>query len=142
MYRGFQTHFLSEYSIQINNKNHLKPLKCVLPDVILPNQIAFVKDRLLLENVLLASEVLNGYHSKKSSPRIALKIDISKTFESVRWDFILIALISQPILSLQSRHASLPHRSLYLSMGLQLDILKVVQGFDKGTLFLWSCLCW
>lgn len=67
-------------------------LKCVLPDVVLPNQTAFVKDRLLLENVLLASEVLNGYHSKKSSLRIALKIDISKAFDSVRWDFILIAL--------------------------------------------------
>ncbi|XP_033143356.1 uncharacterized protein LOC103862645 [Brassica rapa] len=57
-----------------------------------PGAESFVKDRLLLENVLLASEVLNGYHSKKSSLRIALKIDISKAFDSVRWDFILIAL--------------------------------------------------
>ncbi|XP_019087294.1 PREDICTED: uncharacterized protein LOC109127222 [Camelina sativa] len=39
----------------------LDRLKILLPDLILPNQTAFIKDRLLLENVLLASEVVQGY---------------------------------------------------------------------------------
>lgn len=37
-------------------------VKGILPDIIVPNQIAFVKDIILLENVMLASEVVNGYH--------------------------------------------------------------------------------
>ncbi|KAG7578318.1 hypothetical protein ISN45_Aa03g025130 [Arabidopsis thaliana x Arabidopsis arenosa] len=67
-------------------------LKTTLPDLILPNQTAFVKDRLLLENVLLASEVIQGYHINSRKARITLKVDIAKAFDSVRWDFLLITL--------------------------------------------------
>lgn len=35
-------------------------LKRILPSIVVPNETVFVKDRLLLENVLLASEVLQG----------------------------------------------------------------------------------
>lgn len=67
-------------------------LKDTLLDLVLPNQTGFIKNRLLLENVLLASEVLNGYHKQNCSPRMTLKIDISKAFDSVRWDFLLQTL--------------------------------------------------
>ncbi|XP_010425414.1 PREDICTED: uncharacterized protein LOC104710497 [Camelina sativa] len=53
-------------------------LKRLLPAFISPNQSAFVKDRLLMENVLLASEVVANYHKDTVSPRTAIKIDISK----------------------------------------------------------------
>ncbi|CAA7057486.1 unnamed protein product [Microthlaspi erraticum] len=69
-----------------------KKLKSILPDLIVPNQIAFVKDRLLLENVLLASEVIKGYHKQNLTPRMTLKVDISKAFDFVRWDFVLSVL--------------------------------------------------
>ncbi|XP_024011406.1 uncharacterized protein LOC112086667 [Eutrema salsugineum] len=67
-------------------------LKTLLPQFILPNQSAFVKDRLLLENLLLASELVAGYHKKSVSSRCALKIDISKAFDSVEWSFLLTVL--------------------------------------------------
>lgn len=67
-------------------------LKAVLPDIVLQNQTAFVKDRLLMENVLLASEVVNDYHKSLQPGRITLKVDISKAFDSVRCDFLLSAL--------------------------------------------------
>lgn len=67
-------------------------LKYVLSGLILPNQTAFVADRLLLENVLLASELVQGYHMLSDSPKITLKIDIAKAFDSVRWDFVLSTL--------------------------------------------------
>lgn len=66
-------------------------LKGLLPDLILPNQTAFVQNRLLLENVLLASEVVQGYH-KFAEPKITLEVDIAKAFDSVRWDFVLSTL--------------------------------------------------
>lgn len=63
-------------------------LKALMPEAIEPNQSAFIKGRLLLENVLLASELVNGYHKKSTSPRYAIKFDISKAFDTVKWSFI------------------------------------------------------
>lgn len=64
-------------------------LKELLPRFIAQNQSAFVKERLLMENVLLATELVKDYHKASVTPRCALKIDISKAFDSVQWAFIL-----------------------------------------------------
>lgn len=67
-------------------------LKMVLPKFIASNQSAFVKDRLQMENVLLASELVKNYHKDSVSSRCAVKIDISKAFDSVQWSFLLFTL--------------------------------------------------
>lgn len=67
-------------------------LKLLLPRIILENQSAFVQGRLLMENVLLASELVKDYHKELISPRCLMKIDISKAFESVQWSFVLKSL--------------------------------------------------
>lgn len=67
-------------------------LKVLLPELIEPNQCAFVKGRLLLENVLLATELVKNYHKDSIGPRSVLKLDISKAFDSVKWSFILDTL--------------------------------------------------
>ncbi|KAG7589015.1 Reverse transcriptase zinc-binding domain [Arabidopsis suecica] len=67
-------------------------LKSLLPEIISPNQTAFIKNRLLMENVLLASEIVKDYHKDDVSPRCAMKIDISKAFDSVQWSFLLETL--------------------------------------------------
>lgn len=67
-------------------------LKKVLPKFISPNQSAFVKDRLLMENVLLASELVKNYHQESISARCAIKIDLSKAFDSVQWPFLFSTL--------------------------------------------------
>ncbi|KAG7594282.1 Reverse transcriptase domain [Arabidopsis thaliana x Arabidopsis arenosa] len=67
-------------------------LKDLLPQIVSSNQSAIVKDRLLMENVLLASELVKDYHKEDISPRCAMKIDISKAFDSVQWTFLLNTL--------------------------------------------------
>ena len=67
-------------------------LKWTLPEFISLNQSAFVKDRLLLENLLLATELVKDYHKKSISRRCAIKIDISKAFDSVQWPFSINVL--------------------------------------------------
>ncbi|XP_010412668.1 PREDICTED: uncharacterized protein LOC104699001 [Camelina sativa] len=52
------------------------------------NQSAFVKDRLLIENVLLAAELVKDYHKDSISHWCAIKIDISKAFDFVQWAFL------------------------------------------------------
>ena len=64
----------------------------IFPDAIEPNQTAFIKGRLLLENVLLASELVNGYHRTTLSNRATIKLDISKAFDTVKWSFITAVL--------------------------------------------------
>jgi len=66
--------------------------KLVLPKFITGNQSAFVKDRLLIENLLLATELTKDYHKETISTRCAIKIDISKAFESVQWPFLINVL--------------------------------------------------
>lgn len=67
-------------------------LKVLLPEMIEPNQCAFVKGRLLLENVILATKLVKDYHKQSIKARSLLKLDISKAFDSVRWSFITDAL--------------------------------------------------
>ncbi|XP_033128797.1 uncharacterized protein LOC117129330 [Brassica rapa] len=70
----------------------VKRLKPLLPNMILPNQTAFVQGRLLVENTVLASEIVHGYHRDKGPSRITLKVDIAKAFDTVNWRFIFNCL--------------------------------------------------
>lgn len=63
-------------------------LKATLPEAIELNQCAFVEGRLLLENVLLATELVKDYHKSSVTSRSAIKLDISKAFDTVSWEFI------------------------------------------------------
>ena len=67
-------------------------LKAVLPSIIGHSQSAFMPGRLLLENVLLATEIIQGYSKKSTSPSAMLKVDMRKAFDSIRWDFIIACL--------------------------------------------------
>ena len=63
-------------------------LKATLPEAIELNQCAFVEGRLLLENVLLATDLVKDFHKPSASSRSAIKLDISKAFDTVRWSFV------------------------------------------------------
>ncbi|KAL0804395.1 hypothetical protein Bca101_096885 [Brassica carinata] len=67
-------------------------LKDLLPTLISSSQSAFVPGRLLVENVLLATELVSCYNWKKISKRCMLKIDLQKAFDTLDWDFILFTL--------------------------------------------------
>lgn len=62
--------------------NHLK--KC-LPSLIRRNQSAFIKDRKMIDNVLIAQEVVKDYSKNKGKSWCVIKIDIMKAFDSVHW---------------------------------------------------------
>lgn len=77
---------------KIISKIIARRLKSVLPKCITLNQSAFIKERLLMENVLLATELVKDYHKEDISTRCAMQIDISKAFDSVQWSFLLNTL--------------------------------------------------
>lgn len=94
-------------------------LKRVLPKIILENQSAFIQGCLLMENVLLASELVKDYHKESITPRRVMKIDISKAFDSVQWSFVLKSLealgIPKRFISLISLCISLPSFSVQVN---------------------------
>ncbi|CAN1126675.1 LINE-1 retrotransposable element ORF2 protein [Linum perenne] len=61
----------------------------MLPRIISPSQSAFIKGRLITDNILLAHELVNSYHRKQVSPRCVIKIDLTKAFDSVCWATLL-----------------------------------------------------
>ena len=65
-------------------------LKCVLPSIIDDNQSVFVPSCLITDNILLSSKVfhfMNHNHAKKRG-YMALKLDMSKAYDRMEWDFL------------------------------------------------------
>lgn len=67
-------------------------LQDILPLMISNLHFTFVKGRLLVKNVLLASELIRGFNQKGISRRGLLKVDLRKAFDTVKWEFILTIL--------------------------------------------------
>ncbi|XP_062112816.1 uncharacterized protein LOC133823971 [Humulus lupulus] len=63
-------------------------LTSILPKLVNQNQGAFVKNRSLAHNVLILQDLLKGYNRKRSSPRCLMKIDLSKAYDSIDWEFL------------------------------------------------------
>lgn len=71
-------------------------LKGVLDQVISPSQSVFIPGRLISDNIMVAYEVMHYLKRKKwgQSGYMALKIDMSKAYDRVEWDF-LEAMLTQ-----------------------------------------------
>ncbi|XP_039052544.1 uncharacterized protein LOC120194245 [Hibiscus syriacus] len=60
-----------------------------IPRLIAPNQAAFVEGMGIVNNSLLAQEVVREYSRRTLSPGCAIKVDLQKVFDSLDWGFVL-----------------------------------------------------
>ncbi|GAU36460.1 hypothetical protein TSUD_166260 [Trifolium subterraneum] len=67
--------------------NRLKPL---LPQCISQEQSAFVENRSIIDNVMIASEIVHHMKCKTRGKKgeVALKLDISKAYDRVDWEYV------------------------------------------------------
>ncbi|KAK9929437.1 hypothetical protein M0R45_026537 [Rubus argutus] len=65
-------------------------LKVFLPTIIAPEQSAFVPNRLISDNTLVASELAHFMHNLRRGKEgfMALKLDISKAYDRLEWHFL------------------------------------------------------
>lgn len=67
---------------------HLAPhMQKLIP----PNQSAFIKGRSIHDNFLNVRNMSRRYHRNRT-PALLMKLDISKAFDSVRWDYLISLL--------------------------------------------------
>ncbi|KAL6218361.1 hypothetical protein ACLB2K_011575 [Fragaria x ananassa] len=69
-------------------------LKRILDTVISPLQSAFVPNRLISDNTLVATEVAHFLHTnQRADEHFSLKLDISKGYDRLEWSFIRHILV-------------------------------------------------
>lgn len=69
-----------------------KRMKAVMCSLVSSCQSAFVPSRLIGDNILLAQSLCHNYHLDQGPPKCAIKLDISKAFDSLNWSFLLNVL--------------------------------------------------
>ncbi|KAL2237640.1 UNVERIFIED_CONTAM: hypothetical protein Sindi_0955700 [Sesamum indicum] len=67
-------------------------LSVILDKLISPCQAAFVPGRSIGDNIMLAQELFTGYNPTHLPPRCALKVDIRKAYDTVKWDFLIAVM--------------------------------------------------
>lgn len=82
--------------------NRLSPF---LPKLISENQFAFVKGRGLLDAVLLANDL---FLDLKHDDLMCLKLDISKAYDSLSWDYLFDVMLKINFPLLDSLDSCLP----------------------------------
>ncbi|XP_056698546.1 uncharacterized protein [Spinacia oleracea] len=69
-------------------------VKSILNRIISPLQSSFIKGRGIEDNVILVKEMAHHFHkAKKRNKIMALKLDITKAYDSLEWDFIRETLL-------------------------------------------------
>ncbi|KAA3483591.1 reverse transcriptase [Gossypium australe] len=81
---------LCRFIYKIISKVYTNCLKVVLSSCISQNQSAFMSGRMIHNNILIAHELLHYLGSSKNKPNkgFAVKLDMSKAYDRVEWDFV------------------------------------------------------
>ncbi|WJX67493.1 hypothetical protein P8452_51955 [Trifolium repens] len=68
-------------------------LQDIMPLLVGPQQCSFIKGRQSTDNIIIAQEVFHSMHIRKGSKGyMAVKVDLDKAYDRLRWEFILDTL--------------------------------------------------
>ena len=78
---------LCNVAYKLASKVVANQMRVVLKDIVCENQSAFVADRLITDNILVAHELMNHIHRKRKGRvgEMVLKLDMSKACDRVEW---------------------------------------------------------
>ena len=81
---------LSNVAYKLVSKVLANRLKTMLPQIISKNKSAFLSERLIMDNVLVAFKLMHYLDHKKSGKDgyMVVKLNMSKSYDRVEWEFI------------------------------------------------------
>ncbi|CAL1402069.1 unnamed protein product [Linum trigynum] len=85
---------LCQFVYKVITKILAERLSCLLPHIISLGQNAFIRERQIVENILLGHELMHYLKIKRQGKKgyMALKVDMEKAYDRVEWPFLLALL--------------------------------------------------
>jgi len=109
-------------------------LRGIIGDLISENQNAFINGRQILDDVLIANELIDS-RIKSGKPGVVCKLDIEKADDHVNWDFLMYVMkrMGFGISGLVGSDIVSPPLFLwYLSNGFPTKFFSASRGFRQG----------
>lgn len=122
-------------------------LQLFVSEAVQLNQVGFIKGRLLCENVLLASELVTGFHKRGPTTRGCLQIDLVKAYDNINWEFMLNVLIAfglpEAFVNWIKECITTPSFSIAFNAfnGELLDCFPGKKGFEAGGSYFFTLMC-
>ncbi|CAL1383711.1 unnamed protein product [Linum trigynum] len=137
---------LCQFVYKIITKIMAERLACLLPMIVPDGQNAFIRERQIVENVLLGHELMHYLKIKTRGKKgyTALKVDMEKAYDRVEWPFLLAVLDKMGFNSTWQGWIRECLRSSSFSVlmnGTPSGFSLLQGGFDRGILSLRSYLC-
>jgi hypothetical protein len=88
----FRPMAMANFKFKIISKVLADRLASIMPSLISKEQRGFIKSRNIKDCICLTSEAINLLDTKSFGGNVALKIDISKAFDTLDWSFLLKVL--------------------------------------------------
>ncbi|KAJ9536721.1 hypothetical protein OSB04_un000106 [Centaurea solstitialis] len=104
-------------------------IKPYLDGLVSRSQSAFISGRRIVDNILMAHELVVGYHLQVGQPRCAFKIDIRKAYDMVDWRFLfnMLSGVDGSRLSLYISYRAI-HSAGFLSSWTVADLYASMHG--------------
>jgi len=83
---------LANFQFKIFTKIVADRLACITSRIISIEQRGFVRDHDISECVIIASEAINSLDKRQYGGSLALKVDISKAFDTLDWNILIMVL--------------------------------------------------
>lgn len=85
---------MANFKFKVISKVLADRLAVIMPSIVSQEQMGFIHDRNIKDCLCIASEAENLLHNKAYGGNIAMKIDITKAFDTLEWNFLLKVLKS------------------------------------------------
>jgi len=83
---------LANFQFKFVTKILLDRLACITSRIISVKQLGFVRDRNISDCIIHASEAINLIDKRQYGGNLAIKVDISKAFDTLDWNFVIMVL--------------------------------------------------
>jgi hypothetical protein len=125
---------LINFDTKLLSKTYAERLKHVMPSLVHPNQVAYVKERFIGEGLRTIAETMD-YTKRKQIEAYAIAVDFEKAFDSIDWNYLWEALASYNIPSIFIDMMKLLYNdieSCVTNNGTSTPYFKITRGVRQG----------